>query len=60
MSLLKFQKEFVAVRILVEIPKQWVDLKLKIHGPNKPGDIVLLDKETASYFIKYGWGEYVK
>ncbi|MGB9703624.1 MAG: hypothetical protein ACP5F8_02645 [Candidatus Aenigmatarchaeota archaeon] len=60
MSLIKFQRKVVPIRILIEIPKQWVDLTLKIHGPNKPGDVVLLDKETAEYFIKYGWGKYVE
>jgi len=59
MSLVKFIKneDTVALKLLIDCPKEWVDCKLKVHQPAKAGSIVFLDKETAYYFIKNKWAE---
>jgi murein endopeptidase len=58
-SLIKFVKseDTVALRLLIDCPKEWVDCKLKVHPPAKAGSIIFLDKETAYYFIKNKWAE---
>jgi len=59
MSLIKFVKneDTVALKLLIDCPKEWVDIKLKVHPPAKAGSIIFLDKETAYYFIKNKWAE---
>jgi len=59
MSLIKFVKseDTVALKLLIDCPKEWVDCKLKVHSPSKAGSIIFLDKETAYYFIKNKWAE---
>jgi len=54
MSLIKFTKngDIVALRMLIDIPKEWVDCQLKVHPPCKAGTIIFTDKETAGYLIK--------
>jgi hypothetical protein len=61
MSLIKFVKseDTVALKLLIDCPKEWVDIKLKVHPPAKAGSIIFLDKETAYYFIKNKWAEHV-
>jgi murein endopeptidase len=61
MSLVKFIKneDTVALRLLIDCPKEWVDCKLKVHPPAKAGSTIFLDKETAYYFIKNKWAESV-
>jgi hypothetical protein len=61
MSLIKYVKseDTVALRLLIDCPKEWVDCKLKVHPPAKAGSIIFLDKETAYYFIKNKWAELV-
>jgi len=57
MSLLNFikDKDSVALRLLIDIPKEWVDCKLKVHKPVKAGSVVIVDGETAYYFVKNKW-----
>jgi hypothetical protein len=61
MSLIKFVKneDTVALKLLIDCPKEWVDVKLKVHPPAKAGSIIFLDKETAYYFIKNKWAELI-
>jgi hypothetical protein len=61
MSLVKFIKneDTVSLRLLIDCPKEWVDIKLKVHPPAKAGSIIFLDKETAYYFIKNKWAELI-
>lgn len=47
-------KGFMVVRILKEIPKQFIGADMKTYGPFEPEDIVTLPKENAKALIKQG------
>jgi hypothetical protein len=50
MSLIKFVKneDTVALKLLIDCPKEWVDVKLKVHPPAKAGSIIFLDKKLLT------------
>ena len=62
MSLVKFVKNgnIVAIRMLVDVSKEWVDCQLKVHPPCKAGTIIFTDKETANYLIRCKRAELVE
>ncbi len=45
---------FMVVRILKEIPKQFIGADMKTYGPFKPEDIATLPEENAKALIKQG------
>jgi len=49
--------EVVALKLLIDFPKEWVDCKLKVHKPAKAGSVIFVDRETAYYLVKNRWAE---
>ncbi|MEM2939171.1 MAG: hypothetical protein QXU95_02710 [Candidatus Bathyarchaeia archaeon] len=47
-------KGFIVVRILKEIPRQFIGADMKVYGPFKPEDITVLPEENAKALIKQG------
>jgi len=43
----------VKVRVLVDMPMEWVGVDMKVYPPLKKGDIILMDKETAELLAKH-------
>jgi DNA replication initiation complex subunit (GINS family) len=53
-------KGFIIVRILKEIPQQFIGADMKMYGPFKPEDITVLPEENAKALIKQGVAEEIE
>jgi len=56
MNLLKFTKAR-KIKLLIDLPDEWVSLDMKVHPAKKKGDICIVDEETAEFMEKFGYAE---
>jgi len=56
MNLLKFTKA-KKIKLLIDLPGEWLSLDMKTHSPKKKGDICIVDEETAEFMEKFGYAE---